>query len=128
MKLFKMMKDGGPLSKVWGYFLVDIKPAFSVVFLKFIDGSREAYHSHAFGAISWVLRGRIDEHDISGTLTSYTPSWKPIYTPRDRFHKVVSRGTTWAISFRGPWSDNWKEYLPDQDRTITLTHGRKEVT
>ena len=131
MNIFKKMKDGGAESKVTGYFLAEIKSLFSVVLLHFEDGSREAYHSHAFNALSWVLRGRLDENTRidarTALITTYTPSMKPIVTRRSRMHKVVSLGDTWVISFRGPWVDKWNEYLPNEDKTITLTHGRKIV-
>jgi hypothetical protein len=121
------MKDGGPLSRVWGVFVIEAKKLFSIVLLHFMDGSREAYHSHAFNAVSWVLKGQLVENSIDGTVTVYRPSLKPIHTPRDMMHKVVSVGDTWVISFRGPWSDRWCEYLPDSGRFITLTHGRQVV-
>lgn len=132
MKFMKIMKDGGPLSRVTGFFLVEIKCLFSIVILRFDDGARDAYHTHAFNAVSWVMKGRLIEqvrtpnpHDEYVVI--YDPSWLPIWTPRRRFHRVVSVGTTWAISFRGPWTDKWSEYLPVEDRTITLTHGRKII-
>ncbi len=127
MKILKIMKDGGPLSKVWGMFLIEIKSAFSVVLLRFSDGSREAYHTHAFNAVSWVLRGKLIENNLGGDRKVYTPSWFPIHTPRNCFHMVVSEGTTWVLSFRGPWVAEWKEYLPDENIIITLTHGRQVV-
>lgn len=135
MRLFKFAKDGGHLSKVWGLFIIEWKRAFSVVLLKFEDGSREAFHSHAFNAWSWVLWGQLNEARITGTpdaggdliKTTFKPSLRPIFTARDNFHKVNSVGTTWVISFRGPWADTWLEYIPAENRTITLTHGRKEV-
>lgn len=127
MKLFKGMKDGGPLSRVWGFFVVEAKKLFSIVVLRFADGSREAYHSHAFNAVSWVLTGKLVENSIDGSVNVYRPSLLPIWTPRDMMHKVVSEGTTWVISFRGPWANRWREYLPDENRYVTLTHGRREV-
>lgn len=44
-------KDGGPESKVWGLWVLRIKTLFTVVLLKFENGTRDAYHSHAFGSI-----------------------------------------------------------------------------
>lgn len=127
MKLRKKMKDGGPLSHSTGYFLVEIKALFTIVLLYFSNGSRDAYHTHAFWAISWVLRGKLVEFTRGKGVKIYTPSFWPIFTPRSRFHKVVSVGDTWAISFRGPWVDKWREYLPRSDQFITLTHGRKVI-
>ncbi len=37
-------------------------------------------------------------------------------------HKVDSNGTTWVLSFRGPWNDEWKEINENGEQT--LTHGR----
>lgn len=138
MNFFKHMKDGGKESKVDGYFLVEIKSLFSIVLLHFSDGSREAFHSHAFNAVSWVLRGKLVENILNDAWTHganllgmcfavHLPDLIPIYTPRSRWHKVVSRGNTWVLSFRGPWENTWKEYLPLQQKVITLTHGRKMV-
>jgi hypothetical protein len=136
VKFFKLMKDGGQESRVWGFFLVEIKKLFSIVVLRFADGSREAYHSHAFNSISWVLKGELQEDRKwnigprfpNATFTrSYLPSFRPVITTRDNMHKVSSLGNTYVLSFRGPWVDKWKEFLPTEDRTITLTHGRKVV-
>ena len=127
MKFFKHMKDGGPESKVDGYWLVEIKSLFSVVLLLFSNGSREAYHSHAFNAYSWVLQGRLHEYPLHSWSNYYAPSLKMIFTPRRMFHKVTSIGDTWVLSFRGPWADTWQEFLPDKAKFQTLTHGRKVV-
>lgn len=126
MKIFSYGKDGGALSKVWGLFITEIKKAFSIVLLRFENGSREAYHSHAFNAVSWILKGKLVEYVDGAVFEVYRPSLTPIWTPRDRFHKVYSVGTTWVISFRGPWADTWKEYT-DKDGEITLTHGRRPI-
>ena len=126
MKLFSYGKDGGPESTVSGFWLVEIKSLFSIVLLKFENGSREAYHEHAFNAVSWLLSGALVE-TLNGRYTTkrYFPSFKPIVTKRDTFHKVASFRNSWVLSFRGPWKPTWKEEV--NGKTITLTHGRKEV-
>lgn len=127
MKFFSYSKDGGPDSKVSGMFVVEVKSLFSVVLLKFLDGSRETYHSHAFNALSWVLRGQLTEFLLQGKVNTYTPSIHPITTLRSNFHHVESKGTTWVLSFRGPWAKTWEEFLPNENKYLTLTHGRKVV-
>lgn len=132
MKLFKKMKDGGPESTVTGYWLIEAKKLFSVVLLHFSDGSRDAYHSHAFNSISWVLKGKLTEYrllnpyrdGVEAIVTEYLPSLKRIFTGRDNYHKVVSTGSTWVLSFRGPWDDWWQEIYPEGG-WVTLTHGRE---
>lgn len=128
MKLFKWCKDGGPESTVSGFFFVEIKSLFSIVLLRFSNGSRDAYHDHAFNCISWVLKGQLSELLLhSSKHIIYTPSLKPVITKRDTFHKVVSSGTTWVISFRGPWSKTWNEYHPSTEEHVTLSNGRVKV-
>jgi len=127
VKLLRWEKDGGPESRVAGLFVIEIKSLFSVVLLRFSDGSRDAYHSHAFDAISWVLCGRLAEavwQELGWWV--YSPSWRPIVTRRSRFHRVTSVGTTWVLSFRGPWADTWLEETRARG-VYRLTHGRREV-
>lgn len=127
MKILQLAKDGGPESKVWGYFLCEFKSLFSVVLLRFENGSRDAYHDHAFNALSWVLKGHLEEETISPEAEEnyYWPSLDPVFTSRNTFHKVTSHGTTWVLSFRGPWTNEWHEY--ENGKEVTLTNGRKVV-
>jgi hypothetical protein len=127
MKLFKWSKDGGPESTVSGFFLIEAKRFFSVALLRFSNGSRDAYHTHAFNAVSIVWKGRLVEYLKDGLELTYRPSLMPIVTKRDTFHKVLSVGTTWVFTIRGPWVEEWEEFIPSSNKTLTLTHGRKEV-
>jgi hypothetical protein len=126
--LFSKGKDGGPESKVQGYWLIQIKSLFAIALLRFDEGSRDAYHSHAFNSVSWVLRGKLDEHlTHPDTVKEYVPSFKPIHTYRNTFHKVYGRAKhTWVFTLRGPWVDTWIEHTPDKGVTL-LTHNRVEV-
>lgn len=126
-RLLTTTKDGGPESHVWAYWLIAIKALFSIVLLRFEDGSREAYHEHAFNCVSWVLWGKLEEHLVDGTVRTYRASPIPVFTYRDTFHKVMSHGRTWVVSFRGPWVNEWREYLPETRETVTLTHGRRQI-
>lgn len=126
MKLMWQTKDGGPESRVWCYGL-EIKSAFSVLLLHFGPGSREAYHSHAFNAVSWVLWGRLLEYlnggVAPGPADSYRPSLRPILTRRETYHKVYSVGNSWVLSFRGQWAKTWCEWTSGLGATV-LGHGR----
>lgn len=128
MKLFHRAKDGGPESTVTGYWLAEIKSLFSVVLLRFSDGSRDSYHSHAFWSLNWVLKGKVREFELVGDVRPatkvYRPSFFPVVTRRSTFHRVVSDGTTWVFSIRGPWSSTWQEWDPRSQKKITLGHGR----
>mgnify|MGYP001575993171 CR=1 FL=1 len=82
MKLFYYGKDGGPESHVWGFWLIEAKSLFSIVLLRFENGTREAYHSHAFNSLSWVLRGRACVRACSWSCSlarscRYSPTRRP---------------------------------------------------
>src|SRR5450631_1360188 len=111
MKFLSIAKDGGPASKVTGYWLIEIKSLFSIVLLRFDEGTREVYHSHAFNAVTWFISGRVFEYLKEGGGRPWSPSLVPKWTPRSCFHKVYAIRRTWALSFRGPWDNTWLEYV-----------------
>lgn len=123
MKFFKKSHDGGKDSGVTGYWLIEWKKGFSIVLLRFGAGSREAYHSHAFNAWTFWIKGRVVERFPVGEMITWKPSIFPKYTPRGNMHKIDAQEVSWAISFRGPWLDTWLERK--EDKMYTLTHGRK---
>lgn len=127
MKFMRYGKDGGKDSKVWGFWFLEIKSLFSVVLLCFDEGSREAFHSHAFNAYTWFLTGSVDEHHITGEIITWTPSLVPKYTPRSCFHKVYPKKRTYALSVRGPWNKTWMEFDSISKTTTTLSNGRVVV-
>lgn len=124
MKIFKKCADGGKKSGVTGYFLIELKLLFSVVVLKFESNTRENYHSHAFNALTWWVKGKAIEEFVDAKSIEWTPSIIPKWTPISNMHRYSVTETSWAISFRGPWVDTWKEYNPNTKQYLTLTHGR----
>lgn len=125
MKFCHWAKDGGPESKVWGFWLVEIKSWFSIALLRFDPGSRDAYHSHAFNSVSYVVCGSLVEEHLNEVDIHIHISGDRIVTRRETFHKVTSFGTSWVLTLRGPWAETWQEAVPGV-RTRTLTHGRRE--
>ena len=127
MKLFYKRKDGGPKSTVTGFWLFEIKSLFSIVLLKFGEGTRENFHSHAFNALSIFLPGTdVKEVKLSGNIRNIK-GFLIKYTPKACFHKIYAHKTSWCLSFRGPWSPVWHEYDPKTKELIDLTHGRVEL-
>ena len=124
MKLFKVSKDGGKKSTVTGLFLIEWKQAFSIAFLKFDQGSRENFHSHAFNAITfWMPGSDVTEHHTDGTKIDWHFGFK--LTPRNCFHKIYANKTSYAFTIRGRWVEEWKEYNKANNETIVMTNGRK---
>ena len=94
-------KTEGQESTVTGYWLIEAKRLFSIALLRFDNGSRESYHSHAFNSISWLLSGYLREESLDGGFIDHTADWLwPIITRRKTFHRVFSSGTTWVLRFR----------------------------
>lgn len=128
MKFMKWGKDGGPESGVFGFWLIEIKCLFSIVLLRFEADRREAFHSHAFHALTWWLKGEVREYHKDGRVLDWCPSIFPKWTPRSCFHKIRPLKRTWALSLRGPWAKSWYEFRPGTNLTTKLGHGRKVIT
>lgn len=129
MRFLSKRCDGGSNSGVDGYWVVEIKSLFSIVLLKFNPNNRENFHSHAFNAITFWLKGRVIEERINletkqKTFTKYS-SGDIKYTPIENTHKVHCTKSAWALCFRGPWKNSWVEYNEVDDKVINLTHGRR---
>lgn len=123
MRILQKVKDGGPESPVDAYILCEFKSLFTIALLKFNKGSREAYHTHAFNALTWFLEGKMTEVDISQQYQKYKRSLVPKFTSKDKNHRVVAHKDSWALTLRGPWENTWTETL--KDKVTTFTHGRK---
>lgn len=126
MKFLSYGKDGGKDSTVHGFWLVEIKGLFSVALLRFSDGTRDAFHSHAFDALSWVLSGELQE-EVWDASRTYRPSLLPIFTSRSCIHRVRSRGISWVFTLRGPWLKEWLEFDPVTMMWTLLGHGREAL-
>lgn len=128
MRLFQKVKDGGPESPVDAYFLIELKGLFSVALLKFNEGHRESYHSHAFDALTWFLSGELVEDNLHAHPERYRRGILPKVTPRSQMHRVKAYKDSWCLTLRGPWNDKWQEYNPDTKMFTVLTNGRKIVS
>lgn len=121
---FSKAKDGGHNSPVDAYFLIEWKGLFSVALLKFNKGTRENFHTHAFDAYTWFLKGDLVEEDVDGTLYNYSRQFKPKLTKKGKNHRVVAKEDSWCFTLRGAWQDEWTEYNRKDDVTTVFTHGR----
>ena len=127
MRFFQKVKDGGPESPVDAYFLFEIKGVCSVALLKFNEGHRTAYHSHAFDALTWFIKGNMIEDNLHAHPERYRRSIKPKLTPRSQMHRVKAYEDSWCFTIRGPWHKYWQEYDPSTKLFTVLTSGRKIV-
>jgi hypothetical protein len=126
VRFMEWAPDGARDANLWGFYFIEIKPLFSIVLLRFkdVETTPEAFHTHAFNAWTIWLSGAVLEEDVDGNSRSFFRG-DTKYTPRSKFHRITAMLPTWALCFRGPWADKWKESRQGKQRT--LTHGRKEV-
>ena len=125
MLLCKKVKDGGKDSPVDAYFLIEIKSLFSIAILKFNKGGREAFHTHAFNAYTWFLKGDLEEEDVDGSKYQYKCSLLPKYTTIEKNHRVLAKEDSYCLTVRGPWGNIWTEYSKDTDTSTLFTLGRR---
>lgn len=123
MRLLSKAKDGGPKSPVDAYFLIELKGLFSIALLKFNQGGREAFHTHAFDAWTWFLKGDLVEEDISGDIRVYRRSLIPKVTLKSKNHRVKANKDSWCLTIRGPWESTWTETL--NNKLTTFSWGRE---
>lgn len=117
-------KDGGSESPVDAYFLIEIKDWFSIAILKFNKGGREAYHTHAFDAYTWFLKGNLVEEDVNGEYYLYERSLVPKKTLKSKNHRVKALSDSWCFTIRGKWDKTWTEYNENLDETTIFSNGR----
>ena len=120
-------KDGGPSSPVDAYFLIEIKALFTIAILRFNKGRRESFHTHAFDACTWFLKGELLEECVTGTTHMYTRSIKPKVTLKEKNHRVLAMKDSWCLTIRGPWVEVWTEYEEKENITTIFSWGRKIV-
>lgn len=128
MRLFQKVKDGGSESPVDAYFLIEWKGLFSIALLKFNKGGRDNFHTHAFHALTWFIKGDMIEEDVDGSTYKYKRSFLPKITKRSKNHRIKANKDSWCITFRGRWCNYWTEYNEEDDKTIILEQGREVVT
>lgn len=126
MRLFQKTKDGGPESPVDAFFLFESKRLGSVALLRFNKGGREAYHTHAFHALTWFFSGDLTEENYDGTERIYRRSLIPKFTSRTKNHRVRADSTSWCFTVRGPWNKTWTEHK--DDRLTMFGWGRKVLS
>lgn len=127
MRLFQKVKDGGPKSTVDAYFLIESKRFGSVALLKFNEGGREEYHTHAFNALTWFLKGNMLEQKLGGVNKWYKRSLLPKFTSKKNNHRVWAVQDSWCFTLRGPWQDTWTEDDPRTNTHTVFTHGRRVI-
>lgn len=108
------------------FFFIEIKPLFSVILTHLGANGSTFPHSHPFHAITFLLKGYLKEYNEEGLCVGVYKAPGMKFTNRDIHQISTGKNGAWFLTLRGPWiSDTWVEVRGD--KTIQLTHGRKEI-
>lgn len=118
--------------------IIEIKYLFGIIVNIFNTDNQDRFHSHAFNAFSWMIRGYYYEEVIVSETdpSKYHPYWlgvsvitkkieKSRFIPKNYIHKITkSSPNAISITFEGPWDKNWNEFF-DDGRIKHYSWGRK---
>lgn len=105
--------------------IFEIKYVCGIIVNIFNTTNQDRFHSHAFNAFSWMLRGHYFEEVIEDGAVVTKKIEKSRFIPRNYIHKITqSTPNAMSITFEGPWESTWNEYF-DTGRVKAYSWGRK---
>lgn len=124
-KLFHYDTTSLGVGNIKRFTIIEIKYLFGIIVNIFNTENQDRFHSHAFHAFSFMIKGYYYEHVIIGTECVTKKIEKSRFIPRNYIHKITkSTKNAMSITFEGPWESTWNEYF-DNGRVKTYTWGRK---
>ena len=111
------------------FIVIENKYLFSLIFYKWNTIKQSRFHTHAFPALAFLIKGwyweRVLFNEIEMTNFVNQPLW-PRWLPRNYCHAVDNaKPGTITMVIAGPWQKTWEEYFPDTKTWVTYTWGRK---
>lgn len=109
--------------------LLEYKKWFSLKVFHFHkgEGLQDRFHTHAFNAVSVLLKGNYIEEVIDTTDNEIVKLPRNrsrfLFIPRDSFHRITKSSGCITILLTGPWSGDFKELtyvgdLPDSGKEL----------
>lgn len=93
--------------------LLEYKKWFSIKLFHFhkADGCQDRFHTHAFGAVSILLKGNYTDEVLEGSqiISKSRNSSRLTYIPRDAYHRITRSTGCYTLLITGPWSGSFKE-------------------
>ncbi len=113
------------------YTLFEHKRLFSIIFYKWNTINQIRFHTHAFAAVAFLLKGwyweKVRYNGIVMTNFVNVPLI-PRFLPRNYCHAIEnSKPGTMTMVITGPWQKTWWEFFPDTDRWVEYSWGRKKI-
>lgn len=124
-KLFHWDNTSLGVGNIRRFTIFEIKYLGGIIVNIFNTVGQDRFHSHAFHAVSLMLRGHYFEEVIVDNKIVTKKIEKSRFIPKNYIHKItVSTPNAMSVTFEGPWGSTWDEYF-DNGRVKTYTWGRK---
>ncbi len=112
--------------------LFECKQLFSIIFYKWNTVDQIRFHTHAFPAFAFLLKGFYNEKVLTseGKIIDKTVNqlFKPRFLARNYCHCIgYAKPNTRTLVITGRWSKQWKEYFHDTGTWVTYEWGRKKI-
>jgi hypothetical protein len=97
--------------------ILEYKKWFSIKLFNFLPttGKQDRFHTHAFNAISILLKGDYTEEIIREENNRYTVEGLPrsrkrfLFIPANEYHRITRSSGCLAVVITGPWGEGFKE-------------------
>ena len=126
--MFKKQRIQLGVGYVDKYTILEIKWLFSIYVHVWNTIEQDRFHTHAFNAWVFLIKGRYWEEVINnwGTPYGYDVKRGIRYIPREYNHRILkSEPNSVSVAFAGPWEKTWTEtFMNGTIRTLSL--GRKQ--
>jgi hypothetical protein len=124
------------------YTIFESKYLFSIILYNWKTIRQNRFHSHAFSALAFLLRGQYEEETYSkGVIKKKVVNqWlKPRFLPQHYCHRILKADPhTWTLVLVGPWSKYWYEFFDNAKEVnaedkyyecwVKYTWGRKVIS
>ncbi|UAV84670.1 hypothetical protein PHB09_175 [Pseudomonas phage PHB09] len=93
--------------------ILEWKKLFSLKLFHFhkTEGGQDRFHTHAFNAVSLLLKGNYTEElVVDGVITPLPRNRsRVIYIPSGQYHRITKSSGCYTLLLTGPWGKEFKE-------------------
>jgi len=131
MKFFTSKEVSLGKGSVTQYTLFESKYLFSIIFYRWNTVDQVRFHTHAFNAYAFLLRGYYEEKVIVNNKVidkAVNQLFKPRFLAKNYCHSIgYAKPQTLTLVITGRWQDTWQEYFPDTKKWVTYSWGRNKI-
>lgn len=131
IKMFTKKQVALGKGSVTQYTVFECKWLFSIIFYRWNTVDQIRFHTHAFAAYAFLLRGWYRESVMVDSVVearTVDQTFKPRFLPKNYCHSIgYAKPNTVTMVIAGPWQKTWKEYFPDTKKWVTYGWGRKVI-